>query len=205
MEKFIKINLSFLSSFENIYRITTLGSGNCYFHSVMRGHSTDYQNSDDETRVKKCIEFRDILADMLEEKDETGLTRYDKLNNGIIKDFSKGHEPYTLINLQKNLRSREYIIDGVFQEIISDELDIDIYVSDYKNNDIFMVGSELESLYKGRKSIVLLCHKNLEHYEILGIKSPEDNHMYTMFAPNHDLIVFLYERLISYKYGFIKR
>jgi len=189
------VKLTFTES-SNIVVLPTIGDGNCFFHSVLRAFNTNYIKAKSITdRVNLARTFRNALADLLEEPDPlTGKNYYAGLNNGELERFSGGVKEYTLAALQKELRSSTPV-DNIYQELISNSLNKDIYIIDGTKKDMYHVGSAFSLYYKGRNSIIIYYIPG--HFEVVGIKH-SDGSIDTLFTPEHPLIQSCRERLLKF-------
>lgn len=191
-EKFIKIKLSLLKDFKNLYNITIPGDGHCFFHSILKAIDKQYNKLPNNLKQQRAIELRHNLSLVLQDIDEDGISVYQKMYDGELSNF--GIEEYSMINLIKILNSNSWV-DLIFSELVSDLFNIDIYVIDFDNDKIYFQYNKLKILYKGRNSIVILYHSG--HYELLGCHSIEDNIIYTLFSYDHPLIIYLYNKLLN--------
>jgi len=177
----------------NLRIIHSIPDGNCFFHSILHAYGSDYVNSNGQTRQQKAIQFRHRLAEILPEQ-------YNTLNNGITAEFGKTYYPYSLEGMIKELKLN-ICVDNKYQEIISNELNTDIYIIDTDNDKIYATNYDLNVLYKNRKSIVLLYSEMNHHYDILGCYDKSANITYTLFSANSEIPTTLYNHLIAKKYG----
>lgn len=178
--------------------------GSCFFHAIFLGYYRPYQIGYEGGRLldrKKFVRnFRDELAKKLEEpvnpQDNNSKILYQTLSNGELESIGKEVPEYSLENLQETLRTG-VAVDNAFMEIVSDVLDLDIYILDAKTKDVYPIGTSGELYHKGRRTVVLLYLPG--HYELVGIKL--NNSIQTLFSPNHDFIESIRERLrlLTYK------
>ena len=134
--------------------------------------------------------FRAEIADELESINlETGKTEYELLGNGYYAEFNRSVSPvvgdkYSLKSLKRELLSNSPV-DHVYIQLISDRLDIDIYLINSTTEDIYTTGSEIKTLYKGRNSIVILYTPG--HYDLIGIQreSSDEFIIDCLFDPSH--------------------
>jgi hypothetical protein len=195
LEDIRSVKLTFTEA-NNIVVLPTLGDGNCFFHSVLRAFNTNYIKAKSITdRVNMARTFRNALADRLEEIDPlTSKNYYTGLNNGELEKISGGVKEYSLSALQKELRSSAPV-DNIYQEIISNAMNKDIYIIDGTKQDMYYVGSAFSLYYKGRNSIIIYYIPG--HFEVVGIKQ-KDETIATLFTPEHPLIQSCRERLLSF-------
>lgn len=195
LEDYKSLKLTFTDT-QNLVVLPTLGDGNCFFHSVLRAFNTNYITAESITdRVNMARTFRNALADLLEETDPlTGKNYYSGLNNGELEKISGGVKEYSLVGLQKELRSSS-AVDNIYQELISNSLNKDIYIIDGSKKDMYHVGSAFPLYYKGRNSIIIYYIPG--HFEVVGLKH-SDGTVDTLFTPEHPLIQACRERLLSF-------
>jgi len=195
LEDYKSLKLTFTDT-QNLVVLPTLGDGNCFFHSVLRAFNTNYITAESITdRVNMARTFRNALADLLEETDPlTGKNYYSGLNNGELEKISGGVKEYSLVGLQKELRSSSSV-DNIYQELISNSLNKDIYIIDGSKKDMYHVGSAFPLYYKGRNSI--LIYYTPGHFEVVGLKHSNGT-VDTLFTPEHPLIQACRERLLKF-------
>ena len=195
LEDIKNLKLTFIETM-NLAVISTIGDGSCFFHSVLRAFNTDYIKAKSITdRVNMARTFRNALADLLEEIDPlTGRNYYAGLNNGELEKISGGVKEYSLAGLQKELRSSASV-DNIYQELISNCLNKDIYIIDGLKKDMYHVGSAFPLYYKGRNSI--LIYYTPGHFEVVGLKHSNGT-VDTLFTPEHPLIQSCRERLLKF-------
>lgn len=168
------------SLFPNMVRFETIGDGNCFFHCILLAVCREYKNACVVTKRAFAAALRKKLADILPEK-------YSQLSNGKLKDFSDGFPEYTLENMITLLKSN-LPVDNIFNELVSDLLDIDIYLLSNNLKSLYVTGSEENFLYKCRKSVVILVLPG--HYELVGVYTTETTAK-TLFDYSHPFILKL--------------
>lgn len=134
----------------------SIGDGSCYFHSILRAVDPVYIQLPMHQKSEYVYKFRCKLADLLP-------TVFMQLSRGTL------HERYPLSHLQQELRSHQ-AVDDVFQEFVSDLLNIDIYIIDRSGNKRQLFD---EILIKGRPSVLLIYngfHYDVGYLEENGIK-----------------------------------
>lgn len=175
--------------------IPTIGDGNCFFHSILRAFNVNYIEAKSVfDRVNIARTFRNGLADRLLEVDPlTGKEYYYGLNNCQLEEISKGVREYTKEYLRKELLSSQPV-DNIYQELISDAVNTDIYIIDAETKDVYNLGTSFSLYYKGRNSIVIYYSPG--HFEVIGVKRSNGD-INTLFTPTHSLIQSCRERLIE--------
>lgn len=194
LEEYKPLKLTFCN-LQNLYIIPSIGDGNCYFHSILRAFNTSYINAKTIfDRVNLTRTFRNALADRLQEIDPlTGKDYYSGLNNGRLEEFSQGVKEYSKDALRRELLGSDPV-DNIYQELISNAINKDIYIIDSETKDMYNVGSAFSLYYKGRNSIILYYTPG--HFEVIGVKR-SDGSINTLFTPEHKLVEACRERLLS--------
>lgn len=171
--------------------------GSCFFHSLLLAYNQNYrlekQNGHSMTRkdiVKKLRhELSLLLAIPINPLEPTSPRHYDLLARGSLARTSTTFHEYSLENMQRVLDSDQWI-DYMYFEFICDALDKDLYILDFKKQDVYLTREE-ESYQKGRDSIVLGFTGS--HYVLVGILD-ENGVTKTVFSPNTRFITTLGER-----------
>ena len=105
METYSYISLKDIE-YPGLIRITTIGDGSCFFHSVLRAFSKTYLELNTiQDRIAYSKILRNLLADSLMEIDSNGKMLYDNLSKGNLREFSKYSPEYELGNLVSELKS----------------------------------------------------------------------------------------------------
>mgnify|MGYP005999243379 CR=1 FL=1 len=185
----------------DLVSLGTIGDGNCFYHAILQGFNKSYRKGDITEKRKLTIRLKLLLASVLDEKNpETGETFYNELGNGEISKLSESilkseeNDPnckdmiLTKENMQRKLISNEWG-DYTVLELVSNQLDIDIYVLSEAQKDVYLCGDK-ENLLKGRKSVIIIHRTN--HFETVGLKV--QNNIITFFDKDNDIIKFLRSR-----------
>ena len=188
----------FLEGF-NLIRVATFLDGHCYFHAIAKAYFKPYIMGKVGDQVFDRQEFvknlrRDLsiaLGNKVNPQNPKSKTFYQTLANGELEEISKAMPEYSLENMQKELNSNTPV-SNYFNEFISNQLDVDIYILDARKKDVYMTGSDLKLLYKGRKSIVILYLPG--HYELVGLME-NSTVIETCFSPTHPLISSIRSRI----------
>ena len=183
----------------DLIRIRVPMDGNCFFHSILKAYFKPYivGKIDGETFNRK--EFiknlrKDLakkLGSRVEPRNKNSKTYYQTLSKGELENISKDIPAYSLKNMQKELNSSS-AVSNIYNEFISNELDIDIYILDAEKKDVYMTGTDEELLYKNRKSVVILYMPG--HYELVGLMNSNDE-VETLFSSNSELIQKIRQRM----------
>ena len=184
-----KIEFGFLPEFD-LVRVSCEMDGSCMFHAIAKAYFKPYIMGKVGDGVFDRSEFvRNLRKDL-----SLALpAAYPKLANGELEEISKTMPKYSLKNLQKELDSNSPV-SNYFNEFISNQLNIDIYILDAKTKDVYMFGADLKLLYKNRKSVVILYLPG--HYELIGLLKDQST-VETYFSPTHPLIKKIRERIDS--------
>lgn len=171
-------------------RIGSIGDGSCMFHSILQGFNKSYINSSVQDKMKITRQFRNDLSVILDEK-INGKVCYKELSRGSLEDFSKVVPETSLENMKKSLSSNEWG-DIRFLELISNILDIDIFVIWNQTKKVYNLGDK-DLYYKNRDSIIILNSGNF-HFDTIGLKSKNGNR--TLFDKNEPVIKQLRAKLV---------
>ena len=174
----------------NMVRIKTIADGSCFFHAIAKSYHKGYRDGEiggkSINRSKMIRSMRSELAKKLGQKaPNSKKTYYQLLGKGEIEILSKENPEFSLDNLQKLLDSSRPV-GNIFNEFVSNELKIDIYILDGKNKSVYRTSDDDKLLYKNRDSVVLLYIEDPGHYELVGLRDGDKIH--TIFNPSHDFI-----------------
>lgn len=194
-------NLKWDGVFEglNMIRIRTPTDGSCYFHSLAKAFFKPYimGKIDDQPFDRKQF-IKNLRKDLSKKlalkvnlEDPHSKTYYETLSKGELNKISADMPEYSLESMQKELNSSS-AISHIYNEFISDQLDLDIYILDSENKDVYMTGTEDYLLYKNRRSVVLLYIPG--HFELVGILHSNKN-IETLFYPNSEIIKKIRKRM----------
>lgn len=162
---------------EKLFRMKTIGDGSCFFHSICQSISPLYRKLSDNKKMKFVKEFRKQLSEKL--LDTNGdVTWYESLGNGSYREFSKNCDEIKLKNMIDELNSDEYV-SNIYNEFISEVLNINIFLLDQNNKDVYYTGDDNKLLYKKRNSIILIYIDEDSHYENVCLL--EEKNLKTVF------------------------
>ena len=166
---------------EPVVRIGSIGDGSCYFHSVLAGYYTRYQNSRDlRFRMDMVQKLRRDIAYTLQMDDpaQPGKTLWETANNGqfmaLYEQQVLGHVfeddfghiiDFSLDGLQRLFNSTTYLGDEVYQ-YASDRLGIDIYIMRLTSKNLYV---HLNTSFPGSTRKVIVISGNGNHYETIGL------------------------------------
>jgi len=189
---------------KRIFRLSTLGGGNCFFHAVLKACYPKYQNtSNTQERITLSNHFRFSLASNLSEYNGN-VSRWAEVGGGVfishlmneLIDPRVMFDPKTGVRLQpdysypgmfKLLNSTSEVGDGVM-EYVSEIIGLDIYVVllDGKGQ---ITGNIHSTAKKGRVRNIIIIQGNGSHFEIVVVLN--NGLFQTIFAPNDSLVVAL--------------
>lgn len=181
-----------------LVKIETMADGNCFFHALVNGFYVPYRtgilNGNKINKFQIVTGLRSNLAEKLgspvDPNDPNSQIHYDILSHGNLRSFGESINEYTLGSMMKRLHGC-VPVGMEFNEFISNQISKDIYLLDSGHQDVYVIDSDLDLLYKGRNSVVIMATPG--HYELVGLQ--DENGISTHFNPNHPFIKFLYERL----------
>lgn len=180
----------------NMIRIRTDSDGNCFFHALAKAYFKPYitgKIGDSDFNRRDFIKNlrKDLSKTLAVKKTGSKKTYYETLSNGEFPKIAKEMSTYSLKNMQKELDSNASI-SNIYNEFISNQLAIDIYILDGIKRDVYMTGTDDQLLYKNRKSVVVLYLPG--HYELIGIMHPKD-FLETYFSPDSSFISSIKKRM----------
>ena len=184
----------------NLIRIRTDMDGSCFFHALAKAYFKPYivGKIDDEPFNRKEFiknlrkDLAKTLALKVDPEDTESKTYYQTLSNGEFEKISETMPKYSLKHMQKELANSSKPVSNIYNEFISDQLNLDIYILNVKTKDVYMTGSDNSLLYKNRRSIVVLYLPG--HYELIGLMD-KDNNIETIFSPKSKFIKKIRERM----------
>ena len=174
-------------------KISAIGDGSCMFHSILQCFNKTYINSSDEDKTKIVRQLRQDLSNILDEKIGEDIC-YNQLSRGELKEISKYVPEVSLKNMKKSLSSREWG-DVRFLELISNVLDLNIFIVFDKTKDLYILGDE-KIYIKDRDSIIIYNNSNV-HFDSVGLVS--NNKIRTLFSYEDDVIKKLRSKLYKGK------
>lgn len=187
-------------SYPGMVKVPAIADGSCFFHAFVQSFYIPYKTQSYEGKplnrremIKSLrIDLSNKLAEKIDKTDPKGKTYYGVLSNGKLKELSKKFDSCKLKNMQKELASNSPV-SNTYNEYLSMIFDKDIYLLNGKTKDVYMTGTDMDLLYKGRNSVVLLVTPG--HYDTVGIK--ENGAVYTLFSPTHPFILQIKERMMQ--------
>jgi len=180
---------------ERTVRISVSGDGSCFLHALLRSFYKPYIEASFETRRRICRHVRDRFAAALLEIDPTtGLTYYDSLAGGTMRELSADVPEKSLAWMRAELLSNA-CIGHTYVEFFSRVLGFNIYVWDCLRGEPYIMGnSDLRSLYLPRGSVVVAYIPG--HYDAMGIARRDGSGIIDcLFEFQHPWIQALHSRL----------
>ena len=185
--------------YPNMVALRTLGDGSCFFHAIFRAFSLTYMRGAKQDkqgnfmRIDRRRYIRDLRNELADElakpsdpKDPASPTHYQLLSRGQLSKMSTEMPAYKLEHMQRELR-RGNAVNNLYHEYVSNLMEKDIYILDYKNKDVYYLGhSDQELLFKGRSSVVILYRG--QHYETVGLACDRGTKIVTHFVAQHPFI-----------------
>ncbi len=192
---------SYSFNFPGMSRIGVIADGSCFFHSVAQSYYKAYRRGRLNDLILDRIQFiRQLrlelaskLEDHVDEDDPESPSHYQIISRGGMESFGKIVPQYSLDSMKAELASNKPV-DNAYNEFISDILNKDIYILDVMRRDVYITGKDLDILYKGRESIVLLYIPG--HYELVGIRN-NNGDLKTLFDPDHPFIRSIQSRMME--------
>jgi hypothetical protein len=189
-------------SYPNMIRIYTIADGSCLFHALMNATNKVYRSErtnsfaisriDIVKNLRKALAYR--LGDPVTGASDPTDNYYSHLGGGTLKLLSRSTPQYGVLEMQSRLRNPNQHVGNEYNEFISDQLDIDIYILDGTTRDLYMTGDDWDRLYKSRDSVVLLYMPG--HYELVGILTDKRTEV-TLFKTEHPFIQAIRARMVE--------
>lgn len=181
--------------FSGLGRVDTPRDHDCLYHSIMNAMFIPYRtqkfNNVGVTHEQLVKMFRQMLADHLVRPDASGATPYDKLNGGSLKSFSQFNPDLSVDAMRRELLEGASI-QTLLLPFVGDTLETDIYFICADNRDVVPRVDDVETIYKNRRSIVIMYTR--AGYELMGVINKK-NSVNTIFAPEHPFIKLLQKRI----------
>lgn len=190
------LNWSGEFQYSNMCRTGVPKDGSCFFHAIAKAYFKPYilgkLNGRPFNKTLFIQTLRRNLAKLLGSKiPNSNKTYWETLSRGEFVRISKHSPEFSLTNMANELASPNTPISDIYNEFISDQLNIDIYILDAERKDVYMNGADMTLLYKNRPSIVLLYLPG--HYELIGIA--DGNYITTYFSPDDPFIKYIRARM----------
>ena len=169
--------------------IPAIGDGSCMFHSILQSFNKTYNTLDNNGKRVMVRDFRNDLSDVLSEEVD-GVTVYNTLSRGELKEFSNFYPPASLKVMQRDLKNNTWG-DIRFLELLTNILDLNIFIIDKNKSDVYHTGDP-ELLYKERDSIIILNTNNI-HFDTIALKT---NHgLKTLFNKEETIVKIMLSKV----------
>ena len=175
--------------------IKAIGDGSCFFHAILRAFYPNYYYGNHALRKYYAQYVRYSLANKLTEVDCNGKYYYDILSNGQLRKISKECQQLkcSLEEMVSELKSDQFV-GNHYHELISEQLNKDIYIIDLKTQDVYSTAAIPELLYKKRDSIFIGYDEERQHFDVIGVRKNNFN-VDTLLQPNHQFTLMVNNRL----------
>jgi glutaredoxin-related protein len=146
-------------------------------------------------------QIRDQLSERLfdlQYPDQNQFVRvYDCLSKGKYRDLGETIPSYNINYMASEMRDETVYLEDKYLELISNEINHDIYILDSNTYDLFIKDEDPDCFYKNRSSIILLAHQ--QHFETVGVTTDPNNpdDIKTHFAWDAPVVQALRERYLS--------
>jgi len=189
-------------SYPNMIRIYTIADGSCFFHALMNATNKVYRSersngyalprADIVRNLRKALAYR--LGDPVDPRGDPFDNHYNRLGGGALRMLSRTAPQYGILEMQARLRNPNQQVGNEYNEFVSDQLGIDIYILDGTTRDVYMTGDDWGRLYKDRDSVVLLYMPG--HYELVGLLTDRMTEV-TLFKPENQFIQSIRARMVE--------
>lgn len=174
-------------------KIGAIGDGSCMFHAILQCFNKTYINSSTEQKINIVMQLRQDLSNILDEKIGEDIC-YNQLSRGELKEIAKYVPEVSLKNMKRSLSSREWG-DVRFLELLSNILNLNIFIVFDKTKDLYNLGDE-KIYIKDRDSIIIYNNSNV-HFDSVGLVS--NGKIRTLFSYEDDVIKKLRSKLYKGK------
>lgn len=171
-------------------RIPAIGDGSCMFHSILQAFNKTYISSSVREKQKICRVFRKDLSNILSEK-INGKICYNQLSRGGLKEISEFVPEASLQNMKRSLESTDWG-DFRFIEMLSNILDLNVFIIDYNKKDLYYTGDTELFIKEDRDNIIIMNSGNV-HFDTVGVKTNEG--VRTLFSYHEDIVKKLLSKL----------
>jgi hypothetical protein len=168
---------------KNVALMKATPDGTCFFHSILLATNDVYYSSSEATRKDIAYDYRKYLGNRLSYIEKNGISVYDTLSRGTLKEFSKVVPEYSIDNLKSLLYNTAKSVGQEVIELVSNDKNIDIYIID--NKGMYYYLGDRDIYYKNRKSVVLFYTEG--HYDLLVYKYGDTYKR--LFNPDDDFII----------------
>ncbi len=155
---------NFISFLSNLVKYPIPSDGHCFFHCLLTAISEEYRQKDYKKKKLLAIELRKNLSLYLDKKLSDNKTVYQSLSRGNLPELSNYIHELKLDYLKKLLLSDNSVGESIF-ELVSEYLDIDLYVITKDINKKFILINNDRDLYHKKRPSIFIFYKH-NHYEL---------------------------------------
>lgn len=192
--------------YPGLTRVRSIGGSSSFLHAALLAFFIPYRtnklNGQMVLRKDMISSLRKRLANRLTELADPSQSNtiriYDCLYKGKCAELASAIKSYTLEVMTSELLDEDFFLDDKYLELLSNEINKDIYILDSRTRDVYVKTEDVDIFYKNRGTIVLLALPN--HFEVIGIENPDDpNDIRTYFDADSPLV-----RIIKNRYMHLK-
>lgn len=195
--------------YPGLTRVRSIGGMSSLLHAALLAFFIPYRtnklNGQMVLRKDMISSLRQRMASRLTEladpSQSATIRIYDCLYKGKCVELASAIKSYTLEVMTSELMDENFFLDDKYLELVSNEINKDIYILDSRTHDVYVKTEDSDIFYKNRGTIVLLALPN--HFEVVGIENPDDpNDIRTYFDADSPFVAALRDRYQSLKdYG----
>ena len=168
----------------------TIGDGSCFIHAVLGCFCKPYISGSVKVKRDLVIQFRKDLSESLDMK-KNKKTFYENLSRGEIEELSQHIPSLKKEAMKKYLESNNWLTQE-YIELISEILNINIYIVDENKNNFYILGDN--DIYYKKRNSVIIKYIDQYHYETCGLVVKKD-YIQTFFKYNSDVIKKINNRI----------
>lgn len=163
----------------NFKRLSTIGDGSCFLHSVIAGLCPPYHTLDNKQKLLLAKSIRHDLALTLKED-----PIYKSLSRGEIEEIASNIKEMSREYMQAYLVSGNWI-NMSFIELISNVLNVNIIIISHNTNDFYYSGDPEIYFKKNRDSLFIYYYDNA-HFEAMQVET--ENGFKSLFSPKSKIV-----------------
>jgi SAM-dependent methyltransferase len=178
----------------DLYRIATIGDGNCFVHSLLKSFYRPYQeNGDYRYRVDMAKKIRRDLALILTEEnpDYPGHTYWSTTGNGALPRLTMQEvlDPniieaynvdYSVAGIQRLLNSNRFLGNETYS-LVADVFNLDVYILQATADELYPQTNTLYSHPANRPRNAVIIMGDGNHFEVIALRTPTG--LQTIFPP----------------------
>ncbi len=161
--------------YHNMIRIRTISGPSSFLHAIFNAFFMPYRsnqfNGEMFNRHEFIQTFREKLAyrllELAEPEQSKEVRVYDTLCKGKNKEIASAIKSYTIEVMQSELLDKDFFLDDKYLELISNEINKDIYILNGLTNDVWVKTEDTDLFYKNRGTIVIIAFP--AHFETVGV------------------------------------